>query len=219
VGLLGPSSRVRELSNWLKDTPATAAQLRVVVRDQDRLEVLKTWASPDHAEDLADDIEGLVRAWSDEAGQSVTAFVQWVDERAECIQERRLRVKHASPDEGARAFEGNAQSVLAQTQAHQQVLMEHFVASMTYALEQMGRRTDEAYRALTSAEREIGQLKAENESLQEEILARQAESTMAAAEATNDTDPVADRMARYMDMYVASKLGGAPPRKPGGDEG
>lgn len=225
--LFAKNGPVAQLATWLKDKPGNAAELRVVVRDGEQLDVLKAWPADAVTPDLAQSIEDELQHWVTETRMSATGLIQWRTGGGELIQQRRRVVRSTLGDADGITMEGNAQSVLAQTQAHQQVLMEHFVAAMHYVVSESGERVKAAYEKMVEAEKHRQKLQSENDALHEELLARQAEGAIEKAEQraeeAAESDPVQERMLKYMDVaaegYFRKKASQASQKQSEGDEG
>jgi transposase-like protein len=136
--------------------------------------------------------------------------VRWVDQHGTAITSRKIVARSDDRTDPFNSFEGNAQAVLAQTQSHQQVLLENFTAAMRYVVSESTRRQEAAWDKVTDLERELAELRAQNARLREEQVIEQAALEIREASESDPALEKAEKMFEFMaTRWLAAKMAGA----------
>ena len=213
----GGNSRPARLSRWFRNPPEDAVELVLWMGDGEGMEVCQRWPIARVQPDLAAEVEDAIQGYLEETRASCMGSLRFIDDRGETLGSQRLRCKYVG-QEGELAehmrMEGTAQSVLAQTQAHQQGLMRTLLELAQYTVKLGTERAAQGDERVAKLEQTIEDLRAENRELEDALLGKDAE--LAEAERSDSGEEIVKQGLQLMQGAVVRKLAGdnAPPAPP-----
>lgn len=193
------NSRVANNARWLRTIPENAAYLVLMMGDSSttQMEVVQRWQVDKVDPSCAMVIEDCIMGYLQEVQVSCNGSLRWCTERDDVLTSRKLRCKYDNPDLADELrYEGTAQSVLAQTQAHQQAFVRTFVDVVQYTVKEAFARVEQVSAEKARLEREVEKLRGDRLEAEEELL-------VAEAGRKGESDEL---MKRGMDMLQAAVL-------------